>query len=71
MTDTKRLRIFAGPNGSGKSTIINIIRNKKIDLGIYLNADEIKVQLDNVGLVDFDIYEIVATDDEFKTELRH
>ena len=69
MTDTKRLRIFAGPNGSGKSTIINIIRNKKIDLGIYLNADEIKVQLDNVGLVDFDIYEIVATDDEFKTEL--
>ena len=53
MTDTKRLRIFAGPNGSGKSTIINIIRNKKIDLGIYLNADEIKVQLEKLEIGKF------------------
>ena len=52
MTDTKRLRIFAGPNGSGKSTIINIIRNKKIDLGIYLNADEIKVQLEKLEIAE-------------------
>lgn len=43
---TKRLRVFAGPNGSGKSTIINAIReikikNRPIDLGIYINADDI------------------------------
>ncbi|MBX3256691.1 MAG: hypothetical protein KF862_21320 [Chitinophagaceae bacterium] len=41
-----RLRVFAGPNGSGKTTIIQSVRNtvingKKIDFGIYINADDI------------------------------
>lgn len=41
-----RLRIFAGPNGSGKSTIIQAVRNAKvenilIDFGYYINADDI------------------------------
>ena len=41
-----RLRIFAGPNGSGKSTIIEAIKNTKVkgykvDLGTYINADDI------------------------------
>lgn len=41
-----RLRVFAGPNGSGKSTIIEAIKNTKIggykvDLGTYINADDI------------------------------
>ncbi|MDQ7948394.1 MAG: hypothetical protein REI78_00990 [Pedobacter sp.] len=46
-----RLRVFAGPNGSGKSTIINEIRetkireNVKLDVGIYINADDIAQHL--------------------------
>jgi predicted ABC-type ATPase len=48
--DQLRLRIFAGPNGSGKSTIIQSVRNqiingRKIDLGIYINADDIAAKL--------------------------
>jgi len=46
MSSTKRLRMFAGPNGSGKSTIFDDINiNYDVDLGIYLNADEIEKQL--------------------------
>ena len=37
-----RLLVFAGPNGSGKSTITERIRI----IGKYVNADEIKRQLD-------------------------
>lgn len=45
-----RLRIFAGPNGSGKSTIVESVRKarvkgKPIDLGYYINADEIATAL--------------------------
>ena len=36
----KRLRIFAGPNGSGKSTIIQIVKDAGVRLGVYVNADE-------------------------------
>lgn len=37
-----RLLVFAGPNGSGKSTV-----TEKVDIvGQYVNADEIKKQLD-------------------------
>lgn len=43
---TKRLRMFGGPNGSGKSTIFDDINlNFDVDLGIYLNADEIEKKL--------------------------
>lgn len=37
----KRVRIFAGPNGSGKSTIKSIVEDK-VNLGTYVNADEIE-----------------------------
>ena len=37
-----RLLVFAGPNGSGKSTITERIKT----VGKYINADEIKKQLD-------------------------
>ncbi|MBK9984026.1 MAG: zeta toxin family protein [Saprospiraceae bacterium] len=45
-TGTLRLRVFAGPNGSGKSTIIKGIQDarvkgRKLDLGTYINADDI------------------------------
>lgn len=42
----KRMRVFAGPNGSGKTTIFKeILRNSKVNLGVYVNADEIEMQL--------------------------
>ena len=37
----KRLRIFAGPNGSGKSTILQLLPST-VDLGYYINADDIE-----------------------------
>jgi len=45
-----RLRIFGGPNGSGKSTIIQslretIVNGRKIDIGFYINADDIVLQI--------------------------
>ncbi len=51
---TPRIRIFAGPNGSGKSTVIQTVRNKKIngrniDFGYYVNADDIASALGNQG----------------------
>ena len=42
MIPQKRLRIFVGQNGSGKSTIIKIVRELGVDLGVYINADDIK-----------------------------
>lgn len=40
----KRLRVFAGPNGSGKSTLTAIIK-EKFKMGVYVNADELKVTI--------------------------
>lgn len=45
-----RMRVFAGPNGSGKSTIIHAVRNttiagRKLDVGYYINADDIAGKL--------------------------
>ena len=42
--------MFAGPNGSGKSTVIQQVKiftsgDKKIDLGQYINADDIAVSI--------------------------
>jgi len=45
------MRVFAGPNGSGKSSVIKSLLNtefgsgKKLDFGIYINADDIAVSL--------------------------
>ena len=51
------MRVFAGPNGSGKSTMYREvaatkINGKPIDLGIYLNPDEITKELKEVGRLD-------------------
>lgn len=60
----KRMRVFAGPNGSGKSSIIKSILNievkegKKLDFGIYINADDIAVSLQGKGcnFKEFDVH---------------
>lgn len=51
----KRVRIFAGPNGSGKSSIKSIVEDK-VNLGTYVNADEIKVLLSRQRELDFSMY---------------
>ena len=64
-----RMRVFAGPNGSGKSTIINKVRNHKvnnvpIDFGIYVNADLIANEL-RKGKCSLKKYKINLQEDEF------
>lgn len=44
---TPRIRMFAGPNGSGKSTLKEVISENLI--GIYINADEIRIFLMSLG----------------------
>lgn len=66
---SKRMRAFAGPNGSGKSSIIKSILNteikkgKKLDFGIYINADDIAVSLKKKGC-SFNKYNLEVTKDE-------
>ncbi|PQJ12448.1 toxin [Flavipsychrobacter stenotrophus] len=69
-----RLRVFAGPNGSGKSTVIQFVRNSKvngkpIDFGIYINADDIARQLRN-NTFTFSDYEITTDKKEFTETAR-
>lgn len=68
---TLRLRVFAGPNGSGKSTVIKSVRQYKtskgkLDFGIYVNADDIVVQLKK-NTFDFSTYEIKSSKEDFTT----
>jgi predicted ABC-type ATPase len=51
---TKRLRIFAGPNGSGKTTLVELVKESGFHLGKYINADELKVQLNETHTFDFE-----------------
>ena len=69
MLDQLRMRVFAGPNGSGKSTIINDVRNHKVngipvDFGLYINADDIAKNL-REGVFSFQDYEIETSLNEF------
>jgi len=64
---TKRMRVFAGPNGSGKTTIFKeILRNSKVNLGVYINADEIEMQLKEFQTVDFNQFQISVSDVQLK-----
>jgi predicted ABC-type ATPase len=66
----KRVRVFAGPNGSGKSTFIDSFPSSpKLRLGVYINADEIEVQLKKCQLLQFEKYKVVSSTDEFRLHL--
>lgn len=71
MIQQKRLRIFAGPNGSGKSTIINIVREHGVDMGVYINADEIKKDFQKNEFLNFELFGLLIQDKELKDELRN
>ena len=67
--DSLRLRVFAGPNGSGKSTVIQYVKDlklndKPIDFGVYINADDIAKKLRDKAFTFID-YNIETTNKEF------
>ncbi|MBL0127524.1 MAG: zeta toxin family protein [Flavobacteriales bacterium] len=52
-----RMRVFAGPNGSGKSTMYQqvrttVVNDRPVDLGVYLNPDEITKKLKDGAEID-------------------
>jgi predicted ABC-type ATPase len=63
--DIKRMRVFAGPNGSGKSTIIRDIQ-RKLDTGIYVNADDIERDAKQKGFINLADYSVSSTTDAFE-----
>ena len=67
MNPTKRLRIFAGPNGSGKSTLVKLVEKLNVDLSIFINADDIKKELNFHRFLDFTSYNLTLDDDDLKT----
>ena len=66
----KRLRVFAGPNGSGKSTIKAIVLDR-VHLGVYVNADELKVILSKNRQLDFSDYNVKLNPKRFIGEFRN
>lgn len=67
MNPTKRLRIFAGPNGSGKSTLVKLVEKLNVDLGIYINADDLKIALNSDRRLDFEKYNLKLYFEHLKT----
>ncbi len=62
LDSTPRLRMFAGPNGSGKSTIKSFI-NKDL-LGIYINPDELEIEIKKHDLLDLKSFGIETNEKE-------
>lgn len=65
----KRLRVFAGPNGSGKSTITRVVLDH-VHLGVYVNADDLKVLLEKQRFLDFAKYGIRLNADNFVSSFK-
>lgn len=63
----KRMRVFAGPNGSGKTTIFKgILSDNQVNLGVYVNADEIEAQLNVNSFIDFNDYQITLDKEQIQ-----
>ena len=60
--------MFAGPNGSGKSTLKAVLRPEL--LGVYLNPDEMEVEMRTNGFLDLSGYRLIITDFEAKAFLK-
>jgi predicted ABC-type ATPase len=55
----KRMRVFAGPNGSGKTTIFKaLLVDKQVELGVYVNADDIELELSQSKSLPFGSYQL-------------
>ena len=64
-----RLRMFAGPNGSGKSTLKMVLPREL--LGVYLNPDEMELEMRAKGILDLHEYRVAITDPETKAFFCH
>ncbi len=66
---TPRLRMFAGPNGSGKSTIKAVVEDEigQELLGVYVNADDIELEISRSDCLDISVYGVVTTAKEVLT----
>ncbi len=51
--------MFAGPNGSGKSLLKSYLPKEL--LGVYLNPDEIELEIRRQGVLDFTAYGVTTT----------
>ena len=60
------MRMVAGPNGSGKSTLIELLK-RSVDLGVYVNADDIEANLNKKPLLHFDDYSIKTHQTAFRS----
>ena len=68
----KRMRVFAGPNGSGKTTIFKgILAENRVQLGIYVNADDIEKSLSQTNSIDFSNYQLTLKEQEVKHFFRN
>lgn len=70
MAGTLRMRIFAGPNGSGKSMMYREVRHaqvndRPVDLGVYINPDDIAKQLREHLHYDFSTLGLVVNEVKF------
>lgn len=61
----KRMRVFAGPNGSGKTTIIKSLSGI-IPFGVYINADDIELQLKVSKVLLFTTYQLNITQEQLQ-----
>lgn len=61
-----RLRMFAGPNGSGKSTIKAVVEDEIGPelFGVYINADDIELEISRSGYLDISAYGVDSASDE-------
>ncbi len=50
----RRVRVIAGPNGSGKTTLYFFLKSQ-INMGLWLNADEILEQFRRKGFIEYSI----------------
>jgi len=65
------MRVFAGPNGSGKTTIFKgILNESKVNLGIYVNADEIEETLRKNSSIDFSKFQLQVSEEQVKEFFR-
>lgn len=61
------MRIFAGPNGSGKTTIFKgILADERVNLGVYINADDIEITLKEKSTLAFSNFNLEVTENQLK-----
>ncbi len=61
----KRMRVFAGPNGSGKTTIKKSLQDI-IPFGVYVNADDIELQLKESEILLFSAFQLDITQNQIQ-----